>query len=134
MRSGTPSFYQSIQYFRKLFPPIRIQKPGYDLYGLSTMILSITLFWVYWYDDKMTVNENMVIPDAKEVNGMVFKASMAITLFCVAVIMIFERYISRSDVSFIPKEENLDLKSSDGFFKDEIFRGEEDITQQTIRF
>ena len=45
-------FFDKIQYFDRLFPSKRIQKPGYDLYGTTTTTLGIIgLFVFFCYGD-----------------------------------------------------------------------------------
>jgi hypothetical protein len=53
----------------------------------------------------MRVSENMMIKKAAKANN-VFKSEMAICLFVLAIIIIIERVIARTDVVKPPKEEN----------------------------
>jgi uncharacterized membrane protein len=117
-----------------LFPPVRIQKPGYDLYGLATLVLFILLFYTWYFDEKMTVSENIALKNSKKSN-QVFKTLMALVLMFIATVMIIERYIARSDVSPLAKEEaNENPEENKGFFSQEIFREAEGATNLTIRF
>lgn len=60
---------------------------------------------------------------------------MALVLMFIATVMIIERYIARSDVSPLAKEEaNENIEDGQGFFSSEIFKEEQGATNLTIRF
>ena len=42
-----PGIFERTKYFEQIFPSLKIQKPGYDLYGTSTAILGITCIFVF---------------------------------------------------------------------------------------
>jgi hypothetical protein len=39
--------FEKVEYFDKIFPSLKIQKPGYDLYGTTTTILAIMAIFVF---------------------------------------------------------------------------------------
>ena len=39
--------FERTDYFESIFPSLRIQKPGYDLYGSSTMVLTIVAVYIF---------------------------------------------------------------------------------------
>jgi len=39
-------FFEKSKYFNSIFPSLKIQKPGYDLYGSSTISLAILTIYV----------------------------------------------------------------------------------------
>ena len=44
-------------YFSTLFPSLKIQKPGYDLYGTTTFILGVTAVYVFMMYGNMSVDQ-----------------------------------------------------------------------------
>ena len=66
--------------------------------------------------------------------NQVFKIELALFLLLVCIVMIIERYIARTDKIEAPKEDEIKNKEEGGYFRDEIFKGEDDALQQTIKF
>jgi hypothetical protein len=54
--------FGKIGYFNRLFPELKIQKPGYDLYGSSNIFLTIMVLFVFTFYGEFNVSENSVIP------------------------------------------------------------------------
>lgn len=72
-----------------------IQKPGYDLYGSTTLVLVIILIFIMnFFEDYNVDPEQFKFFRGK---SSLFKTQMAITLVLVIAIIIIERYASRSD-------------------------------------
>lgn len=44
-----PGLFEKMEYFERLFPSLKIQKPGYDLYGTTTSILGIIFVFIFMY-------------------------------------------------------------------------------------
>ena len=42
-----PGFFERRDYFDKIFPSLKIQKPGYDLYGCTTTVLFLMAIYVF---------------------------------------------------------------------------------------
>lgn len=91
-----PGFFENIKYFDRLFPNLKIQKPGFDLYASTTFFLGILAVYVFMFFDKLTVNETEFLKGAQETNN-IFKGEMSICLILIISIIILERYINRSD-------------------------------------
>lgn len=43
--------FESSRYFNRLFPALKIQKPGYDLYGSTNIFLTIVVIFVFAFFD-----------------------------------------------------------------------------------
>jgi hypothetical protein len=50
------SWFERSKYFEKIFPSLKIQKPGYDLYGSTTLFLGILAIYVFLYYGNMSVD------------------------------------------------------------------------------
>ena len=98
-------------YFARLFPACRLQKPGHDLYGVSTLVLGVIWIYSFFFFDYMTVNEFQLLEGAKKSSNL-FKTSMSQQLVFVFVIIIIERYVNRSDTKKI--EQNMENIDQDG--------------------
>lgn len=48
--------FDKSKYFDKIFPGMKIQKPGYDLYGISTLIWVMIIIYVFVFFKNYTVN------------------------------------------------------------------------------
>ena len=48
--------FDSNPYFENVFPSLKIQKPGYDLYGSSTVFLAILAIFVFLFYPSISVD------------------------------------------------------------------------------
>lgn len=55
-------WFESQKYFKRLFPALKIKKPGYDLYGSTNIFLTIVVIFVFSFYDEFNVAESKVIP------------------------------------------------------------------------
>lgn len=124
-----PGLMERSRYFARLFPTLRIQKPGIDFYGSTTLILSILAVYTFAAFDQMTPNSFQLLKGAKESSNL-FTSSTALALVFVLLIIIVERFVNRSDTK--SREDNaLDdmdeaekSKSNKRYWQDqEIFKG-----------
>lgn len=44
-----PGMFEKSEYFDRIFPSLKIQKPGYDLYGTTTSVLGIIGVYIFMY-------------------------------------------------------------------------------------
>lgn len=44
-----PGWFEKQDYFERIFPSLKVQKPGYDLYGTTTSILGIIAIYIFIY-------------------------------------------------------------------------------------
>jgi len=51
--------FEKSKYFKQLFPSMKIQKPGYDLYGSSTISLFVLAIYVFICYKHITVDPKM---------------------------------------------------------------------------
>lgn len=93
-------YFEKREYFEKLFPGLRIQKPGYDLYGSSTLVLSILAIYVFIFYASISVDQASLIDSVADSNN-IFKGEMAVTLIAVISVIIIERYVNRSDTKAV---------------------------------
>lgn len=87
---------------------MKIQKPGYDLYGTSTAILGITCIYVFTNFQHITVDSNIFKFMAGQTS--IFNGDMAIVILCIIMVILIERYASRTDTK-AKKPEKLSKKA-----------------------
>lgn len=46
---NNPGMFERREYFDRLFPSLKVQKPGYDLYGLTTTICGVLGVYIFVY-------------------------------------------------------------------------------------
>lgn len=46
---NNPGMFEKSEYFDRIFPSLKIQKPGYDLYGTTTSILGLIGVFIFMY-------------------------------------------------------------------------------------
>lgn len=113
------TYFEDSQYFDRLFPVLRIQKPGIDYYGMTTLTLAILGIFVFFNFEKLYVSQQDLLESAKSNTGL-FNGAMAISLIVIVFITILERYISRTDTkaSETSKKASIDdmEKESRGYF------------------
>lgn len=112
-----PSFdiFDRIPYFENLFPSLKIQKPGYDLYGSSTIFLTILAIFIFLFYPLISVDQASLLDSEKNTNN-IFKGEMAVSLIIVIAIIIIERYVNRSDTKAMS---NKGLDNQTQFFKEQ---------------
>jgi hypothetical protein len=86
--------FERVRYFNRLFPDLKIQKPGYDLYGSTNIFLTIVIIFCFMCFDEFNVSEKMVIP-GKE-SGNTFSNGLIFLVLFVICIMLLERFANRT--------------------------------------
>jgi hypothetical protein len=86
--------FERAKYFNRLFPSLKIQKPGYDLYGSTTIFLTIIVIFVFSNYKEFSVSESQVIP-GKE-TGNIFSNGMISLVLLIITCMLFERFANRT--------------------------------------
>lgn len=80
-------------YMQKLYPSLKIQKPGIDYYQQMVFFqVLIGLYILIWYPD-MTAEEDTII---KQINKSQFSGNMVAFLTLIIIIIIIDRYIYKS--------------------------------------
>jgi len=49
---NNPGFFEKHDYFDRIFPSLKVQKPGYDLYGSTNTVLGIIGVYIFWNYEK----------------------------------------------------------------------------------
>ena len=88
-------------YFKRIFPGENLQKPGYDLYASTNVVLFILLFFIFSYFGRIAVDIDMLFP----ANSNIFRGGMVICLLALIFLIILERYMNRSNT--FERKENL---------------------------
>jgi len=92
--------FERFDYLTRVFPSLKIQKPGRDYYGTSTLVLAIIAIFVIAAFNNLTVSQADLLPGAKESNN-IFKGDMSICLLLMILLIILERYINRTDTKAV---------------------------------
>jgi hypothetical protein len=53
--------FENSKYMENLFPSLKIQKPGYDLYGSTTSTLAVIALFVFFCFSKYTVDPSSFV-------------------------------------------------------------------------
>ena len=97
-----PGFFERNHYFDRIFPGLKVQKPGYDLYGLTTTILGVIGIYIFMYFDSYSFSQSKF--DYYKGQSVVFQGEMAIMVLLIMTIIIVERYANRSDTKKIEEK------------------------------
>jgi len=126
-------FFDKKEYFEKVFPPLKIQKPGYDLYGSSTICLTLMALFVFLFYNNITVDPS-VFPFLKG-QSSIFGGEMSLVMLTIIAIIILERYTNRTDTKASNQKRNLkDLDGDSGFFnQDEMFKRASTQRSMTVK-
>lgn len=111
--------FEKQRYFDKLFPAFTIQKPGYDLYGTTTIFLAILALYVFIFYGKLSVDQANYLQNSAGNN--IFKGDMVICLLIVITVIIIERYVNRSDTKAVEKKSLVEETDPSFFDKDDFF-------------
>jgi hypothetical protein len=116
------TYFEKWRYFDRLFPGLRIQKPGTDYYGSTTLLLAILAIFVLLYFEQLYVSQSDLLDSANFSNSGIFNGAMALCLLTIVFIIFLERYISRTDTKAAESnkktiKEEME-EDSKGFFKD----------------
>lgn len=106
--------FEKFKYFNRLFPALKIQKPGYDLYGSTTIFLTIVIIFVFSAYASFNVSETEVIP-GKETGNTFSNGLIFLVLFVISC-MLLERYANRTATKapmvnqglYVDEDEDLD--------------------------
>jgi len=59
-----PTWFEKSSYIKSIFPSLKIMKPGYDLYGTTTLVLAILAVFVLYGFDSVMVSQADILKDA----------------------------------------------------------------------
>lgn len=94
-----PGIFERSDYLRSIFPSMQIQKPGYDYYGFTTMILGILAMFVFYGFNKINTSQKDILKDAGQSSDL-FTTDTSLALFANMMLIILERYINRTNVMY----------------------------------
>lgn len=129
--------FERSEYFDKVFPSLKIQKPGYDLYGSSTILLSLTAVYVFFFYQNITVDMS-IFPFLRG-QSAIFGGEMAVVILVIIAIIILERYTNRTDTKAeeqkgLTSENDMDPTAKQGFFsQEEMFARASTARSMTVR-
>lgn len=125
--------FERSAYFDQLFPSLKIQKPGYDLYGSTTSFLGVLAIYVFMCYGHMSVDQADYLRHSKN-NNSIFKGNMVICLLTVILVIVIERYVNRSDTKAVDQKgfENESDKSS-FFSQDNLFERTSTARSMTVK-
>jgi hypothetical protein len=134
MENPRKGIFEKLPYFDQIFPSLRIQKPGYDLYGSTTCVLGLTCVYVFFMYGQMSIDSvNYLGKEAAKHNPGLFKGNMILCLVSVIILMIIERYVNRTDTK-AEKEKRISDKEKKSFFKKEdMFQRASTMRSMTIK-
>lgn len=130
-------WFENARYFDSIFPSLRIQKPGYDLYGSITIVLVMIMLFVFNNFTKYFVDPDVF--KFMQGKSALFKTDMAIALLVISIIIVLERYANRTDTKAAEekrKQLKNDLgssKSGNFFSNDEIFKRTSTARSMTVK-
>jgi len=102
------NFFGKKSYFRRLFPKVKEEKPGIDLYGKITFVQFIICIYLISYYTKLDARGTQNLENSNQ-----FSIYMVVMLFIQVFVMILERYISRTNT-------RVNLERARGRKKDDI--------------
>jgi hypothetical protein len=86
-------YFGKKNYFQRLFPSIKEQKPGIDMYASITFTQFIICFYLIKYYTQMDAYGTQNLENTSQ-----FSINMVVMLFVQIFVMILERYIARTNV------------------------------------
>jgi hypothetical protein len=92
-------YFATIPYFRRLFPIVKEQKPGVDMYKYLTLCQFLICIYLISYYTEMDLDGTSVLEDSSE-----FSFKMVCLLFLQIIVMIMERYINRTNTKITKKK------------------------------
>ena len=90
--------FEKTAYFDRIFPSLKIQKPGADYYGSTTVVTTFMALYLFAAYSYMSVDPDALL---KITGSTIFNGDMAVILFMLMALIIFERYANRSDTKAI---------------------------------
>lgn len=119
-------FFDTNKYFEKLYPPLKIQKPGYDLYASTNIFLFIIVVYTFIFFGQFTVDQDNYLQNSDN-TSQIFKGNMVIMVLSFITLIIFERILNRTDTKKVTKKNNINetkqfLKKEDLFKKSQTER------------
>lgn len=128
------TYFETWQYFDRLFPGLRVQKPGTDYYGSTTLLLAILAIFVLLNFEQLYVSQSDLLESANFNNSGIFNGAMAVCLLTIVFIIFLERYISRTDTKAAEDDKKTiaDDMEDKAYFKD-VFERSTTARSMTVK-
>lgn len=93
MRKALASCLLETDYIKKLYPSLKLQKPGIDLYSYIVVTQATMFVYMLLFYSNMNRDSNSILT---QVTSSTLNSGMVILLFIIAMIMLYERYMYNS--------------------------------------
>lgn len=100
--------FEKKKYFERIFPSLKIQKPGYDLYGTTTTVLALLAIYVFMFYQHLTVDQSIFKFLAGQ--STLFGGEMALVVVAIIALIFLERYTNRTDTKAEEMKKRLSSK------------------------
>jgi hypothetical protein len=135
------SMFDKNKFLQGIFPSLKLQKPGYDIYARTTFILILLFVYVFMFFSSFTVStiNSATLTTWASGQSEIFKTEMALLLIWILFVIIIERYSSRTDTKEVIQQRQrlkpgVEKKSESTFFtQDEIFQKASTMRSMTVR-
>lgn len=130
-------FFESSPYFSRIFPSLKIQKPGYDLYALQSLVLGLCLVFVYVFSDKYTASSSAY--KFMKSQSVLFQYELAFVLVIIVFVLVLERIVSRTDTKKVIESTEFGGRDvghggQEAFFEqDHIFQRSQTMRSMTVK-
>lgn len=101
--------FEKSKYMNKIFPSLKIQKPGYDLYGTTTTIFAIISVFVFIQYKEYSFDESAFVEGSSDIWG----SDKALTTVILITIMLLERIVNRTDTKKVETKSLIETKSEE---------------------
>jgi len=97
------TMFDKNEFLSEVFPPLRIQKPGYDVYARTTFALMLIVLFIFGFYTKFTVKTISSVNLSSWATGEseILKGEMAVLLIVILTVICIERYASRTDTKTV---------------------------------
>jgi len=102
-------FFENSRYMNQIFPSLKIQKPGYDLYGTTTTIFAIICVFVFIQFKEYTFDASAFVEGSSEIWGY----DKALTMVFLIFVMLLERVVNRTDTKKVESKNLVETKSEE---------------------
>jgi hypothetical protein len=123
--------FDTNKYFEKLYPPIKIQKPGFDLYASTNIFLFILVIYTFMFFGQFTVDQSNYLENSDN-TSQIFEGSMVIMLLSFIMLIILERVLNRTDTKKVTKKSIIN-ESKQFTKKDDLFKKSQTERSMTLK-
>ena len=98
-------WFESSDYFKKLFPSLKIEKPGVDYYTPQAAIMAVIFLYIFLMFTRYSYSPQVF--GYMKTQSELFSMEMAMTVLFVIIIMFIDRYVARTDTKPVVEETKL---------------------------